>query len=73
MRAIASLLVLVLLSPLAAAQCPHEALPAPPADVGHVEVDLTWMTACLGGQGHEERSTVGPVTVVTYECDDGGA
>lgn len=40
--------------------------------VGNVEVDLRWMTACPGPWGHEERNTVGPVTIVTYECDDGG-
>ena len=43
---------------------------ADPVDVG--EVDLTWLNSCPGPWGHEERTTVGPVTVVTYECDDGG-
>lgn len=55
-------LALVLAAPSAAAD---------PVEVG--EVDLTWMTSCPGPWGHEERTSVGPVTVVTYECDDGGA
>lgn len=43
---------------------------ADPVDVA--EVNLTWLNACPGPWGHEERTAVGPVTVVTYECDDGG-
>lgn len=55
-------LSLALLSPVASAD---------PVEFG--EVDLTWLNACPGPWGHEERTSVGPVTVVTYECDDGGA
>lgn len=44
--------------------------PLPDATLG--EVDLTWLNNCPGPWGHEERTQVGPVTVVTYECDDGG-
>lgn len=54
-------LALALLSPVAAAD-----------HVDLAEVDLTWLNSCPGPWGHEERTTVGPVTVVTYECDDGG-
>jgi hypothetical protein len=62
--------VLLLLATLALAATPTAA--AEPIEVGGVEVDLTWMTACTGPWGHEERTQVGPVTVVTYECDNGG-
>lgn len=44
---------------------------ADPIEFG--EVDLRWLNSCPGPWGHEERTSVGPVTVVTYECDDGGA
>ena len=55
--------VLVLAAPGATALRP---------DVAEVVVDLRWMTACPGPWGHEERTTVGPVTIVQYVCDDGG-
>lgn len=47
--------------------------PTAAADPIEAEVDLTWLNSCPGPWGHEERTTVGPVTVVTYECDDGGS
>lgn len=44
-----------------------------PDAIAFGEIDLRWLTSCPGPWGHEERTKVGPVTVVTYECDDGGA
>lgn len=44
------------------------ALAVPGPELG--EVDLTWMNSCPGPWGHEERTRVGPVTIVTDECDD---
>lgn len=57
------------LDDVAVSTCLLDVCPA----VGEVVVDLRWMTACPGPWGHEERTSVGPVTIVTYECDDGGA
>ena len=41
-------------------------------EVAHTEVDLRWLNNCPGPWGHDQYTTVGPVTIVTYECDDGG-
>lgn len=59
-----------------AAACQAENLPEPGEFVpepARGEIDLRWMTNCPGPWGHEERTTVGPVVIVTYACDDGGA
>jgi len=66
MRALllAATLAILVASPTAAAR---------PPDVAATEIDLTWMNSCPGPWGHEERTTVGPVTIVQYVCDDGGA
>lgn len=40
--------------------------------IGTIVVDLRGLNACPGPWGHEETTVVGPIVVVTYECDDGG-
>lgn len=58
-----------------AASCAAERLPDPEPLVPETtvtEIDLRWMTACPGPWGHEERTDVGPIVIVTYVCDDGG-
>lgn len=35
------------------------------------EIDLTFLYACPGGSFEEERTTVGPITVVTLRCTGG--
>lgn len=63
--------LLIVLALVAISQ-PADARPLP-VDTAPIVVDLTWMTACPGPWGHEERDQVGPVTVRRYECDDPNA
>lgn len=65
-------LSLVVVTLLALSAPTAVARPIGPLDVQVGEIDLRWMTACLGPWGHEERTTVGPVTIVRYVCDDPG-
>lgn len=61
-------------SVLWAAGCTVERLPDTgplEPELATTEIDLRWMTSCPGPWGHEERTDVGPVVIVTYECDDG--
>lgn len=57
-----------------AAACALEGAPDPSElepEFAVTVIDLRSLNACPGPWGHDEYTQVGPVVIVTYECDDG--